>query len=231
MEEQDGELYQEEIIEHEEIKDDTPDVIVPGEALHDVHKEYLRGRGLDPEWLIKEYGVTGTTYYPEDYKKAYRIHFPIRHKGKIVSYVGRSYLPDAMNKYNCCEKEDELYFHKHLLFGQDKVTERKGIIVEGPTDQINLYQASGNPNICATYGTSFKDEQLIEMRKLFDEVFIIYDPEPAAQEKAMKIISYMESYGKKATNLKLKLGVDMDPGKLPQPVAKFIVEKYLGKEK
>ena len=213
---------------HEEIQEETPDVEVPGDDLLPVHRDYLKGRGLDPDWLIKEYGVKGTIYYPDDYKKGFRIFFPIRHKNKIVSYVGRSYLDSPMNKYMCCDKLDELYFHKHLLFNQDRVTGRKGIVVEGPTDVLNLVQSSGNFNIVATYGTSYKDEQLQELRRLFDEIFIMYDPEDKAQEKAMKIKSYMESYGKKATIIKLKLGTNMDPGKLPAKTARFLVENYLG---
>lgn len=228
MQEQDGDLYQEEIIEHEEIKEDSPDVEVPGEELQQVHRDYLIGRGLDPDWLIENYGVKGTTYMPEDFKKAYRIYFPIKHKGKSVSYVGRSYLPDSMNKYNCCEKEDELYFHKHLLFNQWRVTSRKGIIVEGPTDVLNLVFASGNFNVVGTYGTSYKEEQLQEIRRLFDEIFIIYDNEPAAQTKAMKMKSYLESYNVKVTNLCLK--GENDPGGLSQEKAKFIVENTIGKE-
>jgi hypothetical protein len=228
MEEQDGELYTEGIIQHEEIKDDTPDVEVPGDTLHEVHRNYLKGRGLDPDWLIKEYGITGTINYPDDYKKGYRVFFPIRHKGKIVSYVGRSYLDSAMNKYMCCDKSDELYFHKNLLFNQDRVTGRKGIAVEGPLDVLNLVQASGNFNIVAFYGTSYKDEQVQQLRKLFDEVFVIFDPEPAAQEKAMNIKSYLESYGVKCTVLCFKKNID--PGALPHKTAKALVEHYLGKE-
>jgi len=228
MEEQDPEMYYAPEIIHDVITEETKDIEVPGEPLLPVHKEYLKGRGLDPEWLIKEYGVTGTAYYPEDFKKAYRIYFPIRHKDKIVSYVGRSYLPDSMNKYNCADKADELHFHKHLLFNQWRVTGRKGIVVEGPTDVLNLVQASGNFNIVATYGTSYTDEQMVQLRLLFDEVFIIYDNETAAQDKAMKIKSYMESYGLKATNLCLKN--DNDPGGLEQEVAKFIVENTIGEE-
>lgn len=227
MEQQDEELYNKPEIINEEITDDFKDIEVPGEDLVQPHRDYLKyERGLDPDWLIKEYGVKGTTYYPDDYKKGYRIFFPIKYKNKIISYVGRSYLKNPVNKYICCDPEDEAYFHKHLLFNQDRVTSRKGILVEGPTDVLKLVYASNNFNIVASYGTSYKPEQLQQLRELFDELIIIYDNEIKAQEKAMNIKNYMESYGKKVTNLCLTKG--NDPGGMDLITAKFLVDSLLG---
>lgn len=203
------------------------DVIVPGEGISEPHRLYLKERGLDPDWLIKEYNIQGTTYMPKGQDAfAYRVWFPIKHKDKIISYLGRSYLPNPMNKYMCCDPKDEILFHKHFLFNQDRVTGRKGILVEGPTDVLNLVQSSGNFNIVATYGTRYTNEQLQQLRRLFDEVTVMYDNETAAQSKALEIVSYLQSYGIIARSVCLKAG--NDPGGLEKSLAKKIVDYYIG---
>lgn len=216
----------------EEIKD----IIIPGEELHPVHKAYLRERGFDPDFLEKEFGVKGITYngeyykgtefYKEDFKLQNRVIIPIYYQGKAISYLGRSYLKDIDNRYMCCIKDIETYHHKHMLYNMDRATEDKVILCEGTLDVMNLVQASGNHNIVASFGTNISDEQLQLLRVNYEHVIILYDGEKKAQEKAIKIKNYMESYGKKATNICLK--GDVDPGDLDQPTAKYLVEALLG---
>jgi hypothetical protein len=205
--------------------DDLVDVELPGEEIQQVHRNYLISRGYDPDWLIKHYGIKGTTYYADDYKLKYRIIFPITYEGKVISYIARSYVPDAMNKYICCDPEVETVFHKHLLFNLDKATGDKVIVVEGALDALKLIQASGNFDIVATYGTSYKPEQLRCLRENYEEVIIMYDAEEAAQAKALEIVTYMQSYGKKARSLVLK-GFN-DPGELDHETAKMVVNHLL----
>lgn len=229
-----------------EYKDEEPEetdegIIIPGETLHPVHINYLESRGFDVDFLVKEFGLKGivgngnyykgTEFAKEDFKLQYRVIIPIYYNGVPISYLGRSYLDSVDNRYMCCIKPLEAFFHKLSLFRVDEATGDTVLLVEGTMDVMKLVQASGNKNIICSYGTQTTPEQLQMLRKRYKHVIILFDAEKLAQEHAEHIQNYLESYGIKCTNLKLKLGEDVDPGKLPLPIAKALVEHYLGKEK
>lgn len=230
MEEQDDdwgyvsyEKSREEFIPEEEVG-----VGVPGGELAEEHTTYLESRGFDVEFLKKHYHIKGTLNYPDDYKKGYRIFFPITYKNVVISFVGRSYLPDARNKYMCCDKGLEILNHKFSLFNVDKAVGDRVIVVEGPLDCIKLVQGSNRFDIVATFGTSTKPEQLQLLRERYKEVIILYDPEGAAQAHAKEIVSYLHSYGVKAKSLNLK--TVEDPGALDLETAKKLVNYLLDME-
>ena len=215
-----------------DIDDDEADIFVPGEPLKEVHKEYLRGRGFNPEWLEKEFGVRGTgylPYIPGEACMAHMIVIPIHYQNRIISYLGRSIQKDPMFRYICCHETQELRFHKRLFFNLDKATSKKVILVEGTFDAMKLIQASGNFNIIASYGTAIKPEQLLLLRERYDEVIVLFDPEEKAQGHADEIVDYMSQFGKQAVSITLQGEEDNDPGKLDLPTAKFLVEALLGK--
>ena len=207
--------------------DEIEDIIVPGEELHQVHRNYLISRGYDPDWLIEHYHIKGTLKWDADYKLSYRVIFPITYEGKTISYIGRSYVDNPF-KYCCADPEKESYFHKNLLFNLDKATKKRVILVEGALDALKLIQSSGNFSIIASYGTSVKPNQYKILRTYYDEVVVLFDPEDAAQNTADKIVNYLRSFNKKAVSLKLKTGDD--PGALSKEDAKFLVNHVLSEE-
>ena len=217
-----------------DISDEEADIFIPGGPLQEVHKEYLRGRGFDPDYLEREFSLRGTGYVP--YKKgeagmSHMIVIPIHYQNRIISYLGRSIQPNPMFRYICCHEEQELRFHKRLFFNLDKATGNKVILVEGTFDAMKLIQASGNFNIIASYGTAIKPEQLLVLRERYDEVIVLFDPEEKAQGHADSITQYLEQFGKKAVSITLQGEEDNDPGKLDLVTAKFLVEALLGKIK
>jgi DNA primase len=129
----------------------------------------------------------------------------------------------------CALPAVESFFHKFSFYNIDKAIEKRVLLVEGVFDLFKLVQASKNFNVIASFGTSVRDEQLQLLRKRYKEVIILFDPEEKAQSHAMKIKSYLESYGVKCTNIKLK--GNGDPGDLDLKTAKFLVDTLLGKEK
>ncbi len=213
-----------------DIEDHEEELFMEGDALEQIHIDYLSGvRGFDSDWLQKEFGIRGTTFMPYEQGKlnlGYRIMIPIYYQGKLISYQGRSVQEDARNRYLCCPPEEELRFHKALLYNIDRATSKKVILVEGVFDALKLIQASGNYNIVASYGTAIEPQQLQVLRERYDEVFILYDPEEKAQQHAEEIKAYMEQFGKKAHSISLK--GDADPGDLSLEVGKFVVETLLG---
>ena len=204
--------------------DELQDIEIPGDPLHQVHKNYLISRGFDPDWLVEHYNIKGTLKHNKDFKLSYRVIFPITYEDKYISYIGRSYV-ETMNKYICCEPENESAFHKNLLFNMDKAHNKRVIVVEGALDALKLIQSSGNFNIVATYGTSIKPNQLRLLRTYYQEVIVLFDPEEGAQAVSDKIVTYLQSFGVKAVGLKLKTGDD--PGALSKEDAKYLVNYLL----
>ena len=220
-------VAKEEVVEDIDL-DEFESITVPGEPLHQVHKNYLLSRGFDPDWLEKEYGVKGTLKHTEDYKLSYRVFFPIEYENKVISYIGRSYLPDTQYKYCCATEEEEIYFHKNMLFNIDRCSGFRVILVEGALDALKLIQSSGRNEVVASFGTSISPRQLQLLKNSFEEVVVLYDGEDAAQNTADKIVNYLRSFNKKAVSLKLKTGDD--PGALSKEDAKFLVNHVLSEE-
>lgn len=226
----------ERIEEKRSLEKPKKDIMIPGSDLHPVHKNYLRERGFDPDFLEKEFHLKGITfnggYYKgtdfefEDVKLQSRIIIPIYLDGKPISYLGRTYIKDVKNRYMCCIPELESYFHKYSFFNIDRAAGDRVILVEGTFDVMKLVQGSRNFNIIASYGTQITEEQLQVLRKKYKEVIIMYDGESKAQMKALYIKNYLESYGVGCRNLCLKGG--KDPGELSDDEAKRIVKAVLG---
>ena len=212
----------------EKIKELTYDSVpIPGESLLPVHKRYLKERGLDPEWLEREYKVKGTLK-EKDFKLDYKIIFPLTFNDVTISYLGRSYLPDVKMRYCCADPDKESYHHKYSLFNIDKATGDSVILVEGVFDALKLIYASGNYNIVASYGINVKPEQVQLLRKRFKRVFIMFDAEDNAQRRAKDIFTVLTSFGIYCKMYSLK-GFN-DAGELDIPTAKLIVNGLLGGE-
>lgn len=213
-------------ITKDEILPEDQGIDIPGEELHQVHRQYLEGRGYDVDFLIEHYKIKGTLRWADAYELSYRIIFPLTFEGVPISYLARSYSDDATNKYLCCKPDKELIFHKNKLFNVDKATGDTVIVCEGALDALKLIQASKNFNVIATYGTMVKPKQLQLLRERYNKVFVLFDNEGPAQEVAESIVTYMQSYGKEAVNIKLK--EYNDPGELDNEIAKKLVDHLLG---
>lgn len=202
---------------------------VPGEPLTEIHKQYLKSRGFDPDWLEKEYGVKGTVKNYSDFSLSYRIVFPITYNNIPISFIARTYLAsETKRRYRAAYPEEELISHKSKIFNCDKATGDRILLVEGLIDALKLIYASKRFNIGATYGTAYTPEQLLFLREHYKEVIVMYDPEPLAQKHAQEIVSYLKSYGVRAKSLSLK-GYE-DPGALDLKIANKIVNYLLDME-
>lgn len=175
--------------------------IPPGDYNYkSVHYNYLKNRGFDSEYILHKYDMRVTSAF-HDY--AHRIIIPVVYNKRIVSYQGRSYV-NATPKYLTCRPEDEVIFHKDIFFNLDNATEDAVIIVEGLFDAIRL----GN-NTIASFGTSVSLAQIQLISNRYKKVFMLFDGEPTAQEKALKVAEILSGTGVVVENLKLNVG---DPG-------------------
>lgn len=153
-------------------------VIVPGGKLEWYHKKYLAGRRYDPDIVERDFSIQGTEPLSSE---GPRVYFPIVYNKEVISYQGRSIRKETKYKYLVASPDYEKRFHKSMLYNIDNCTDDTVVMVEGIFDVMRL----GKYGVCASFGTSFMPEQLL-LLKPFKRIFMLYDSEGPAQEKARK---------------------------------------------
>jgi len=191
-------------------------VSVPGSELQWYHKTYLQNRRYDPELLMQKYKVAGTEPL-SDYGA--RVYFPIIYKGEVVSYQGRSINPYDTYRYMTASPQEEKMFHKHLLYNYDFCKEDFIVLVEGVFDALRLGDSA-----CATFGTQFMAEQLL-LVKPFKRVFMLYDNEFTAQEKAKKAANMVGGLIDGEVMV-VNLGGSKDPDDLSDDDARCLMSEF-----
>lgn len=182
-----------------------------------LHREYLRKRNFDSIKLEKEFNLMGTGLIG-DYK--FRIIAPIRYRGKLVSYQGRDITDKQKLRYKACSKEDEVIHHKEILYNLDNAKKDKVIVVEGITDVWRI----GNDCV-ATFGTSFTCSQVLLLGTKFDSVFILFDKEEEAQNKAENLAIALDGLAVKTEICSLDIE---DPAKLTDREVILLKKDLLG---
>ena len=184
-------------------------------------RNYLRKRNFDPDSLIRTWDLKATTPFSKldgiDYR--FRILAPIYWNGKVVSFQARDYTGKQELKYKACPEERETIHHKHILYGHPTLWEkRRGILVEGIFDVWRLRLSA-----CATLGTGYTSDQVRVMTKTFDELFILFDPEPIAQKRAHELQEELAFWGVK-THV-IDPGLTTDPGDMSDDDATHILKE------
>lgn len=194
----------------------------PSMRLNTVGKNYLAGRGFDPDkleevWKLRQ---TGPVSFLDKIPYQNRIIIPIYWNGELASFQTRDITGQAERKYLACPMKRERVHHKNILYGKQKKWRQFPalIVVEGVFDVWRL-----GPCAAATFGTSFKMEQVLELAKAHDRFFIIYDNEHQAQEQAHKLAVKLKALGKKVTIET----VPSDPGDMKQDDADHLIKLLL----
>lgn len=168
-----------------------------------VQHNYLRTRGYNHVLLEKTWGLRCTNDLG-DYK--YRIIAPIFLDKKLVSYQGRDYTNKASLKYKACLKDMEVVHHKHTLYGIDLVQRDTVVVVEGIADVWRL-----GPGAVATFGISYKKEQVLLLNQRFKKIFILFDSYPQeAMEQANNLAMELIGLGSNVEVLELDKGDPAD---------------------
>jgi len=189
------------------------------EPLKYIHDDYLIARKFDPERLERTYGLQGTGRHAYvkvddsvvDYR--YRIIAPIRFENKLVSFQGRDVTGTSGLRYKACPQELEVIDHKNILYGYDLVTGDTALVQEGITDNWRF-----GPGSLATFGTGFKAEQIRVLVRRFKRLFVMFDPEPTAQQVADELAWALGVAGREAILVELD-SPGIDPGELEQSEA------------
>lgn len=190
----------------------------------DRHKQYLAGRGFDPERLEREWMLLGTGPAARldniDFK--HRILAPIIWKDEQVSFQCRDVTGKSRLKYLTCPRERELTQHKHILYGKYENWIEIGMIVEGITDVWRL-----GPHAFATFGIEYTHEQVALIAKLFKIVAVIFDPDPQAIKQANKLVSELQFRNVNAW----RIGIGCDPADMKQDDANYLVKQLKTNDK
>ncbi len=119
-----------------------------------------------------------------------RIMFPIFNpSGKPIAFGGRIFESDDSAKY-MNSPETPLYHKSDVFYGlhlsRDAIRKAGfGVLVEGYTDVIQLYQA-GIKNIVAVSGTAFTDRHAQQIRKFTGKIILAYDGDDAGKNAAIR---------------------------------------------
>ena len=129
-------------------------------------------------------------------KWKYRIIIPLIINGKIVSWTGRSILSPAKQKelniprYKNLSIEDSVIDPKSILYNLDNCKKEIGVLTEGAFDVMRM----GDDFFCS-FGTELTQSQIGMIKDRFKKVFIMFDNEKEAQEKARKFGLQISSIG------------------------------------
>lgn len=198
------------------------------QPLTNQHKKYLKGRGYDPDVLEKKWGLqsTGPMSNVKGSSYKHRIFIPYFWNGQMVTFDSRDVTGKAEDKYKACPKQREIIERKHIIYGNQEMWDGTGICVEGPGDVWRLGDFA-----FATSGTSFTQEQVRLISRMFKKVFIVYDSKSStsreleAQKHARQLRSELRMRRVNAEIVQLEKG---DPGELTQKQADKFVKDLLG---
>lgn len=142
-----------------------------------------------------------------------RIIFPILDLNHQVIGFGGRILDDSLPKY-INTPETPLYHKGYSLYGLDSAfrnirQEGLAIIVEGYMDMLALRQ-HGISNVVATLGTAFTSNQIRRLKGYTKEVIVLFDPDDAGREAALKSFPLFLNEGVSAKVLVLPQGEDPD---------------------
>jgi len=142
-----------------------------------------------------------------------RIIFPIFDLNHQIIGFGGRILDDSLPKY-INSPETPIYHKGNCLYGLDSafknIRERGlAIIVEGYMDMLVLRQ-HGISNVVATLGTALTSDQIRRLKGYTKDVVVLFDPDDAGREAALKSFPLFLNEGVSAKVLVLPGGEDPD---------------------
>jgi len=156
--------------------------ILPKEASDQfpkIHIDYLKGRGFDPQKVIKEYKLKATHLFG-DWK--FRIIIPIFLDNKVVQFTSRDVTDKSPVPYLHCPDEEALIDIKSIVYGIEGI-KKDMLVVEGAVDKWKA-----DPGAIATLGIIVTSDQMKHlMFRGVERAFVWFDPESEAQERARKV--------------------------------------------
>lgn len=159
-----------------------------------------------------------------------RVLFPIHSfSGRVLGFGGRILNSnDKATKY-LNSPESSIYHKSHILYGiyhakQAIIREDTCFLVEGYTDVISLHQ-NGIENVVASSGTALTKEQIRLIKRLTNNITILYDGDTAGIKASFRGIDLILEQD---MNVKVLLFPDgEDPDSFARKNAQSELKKYL----
>jgi DNA primase len=173
--------------------------------------EILRQSGLFSSKEQQD-GTHGPLY--DRFRK--RVMFPIcNESGRVIAFTARTLESgDKAGPKYINSPETPLYSKGQVLFNLDKAKlsirqAEFALLVEGQMDCISVF-LRGFPNVIATSGTAFTEQQVGLLRRHTSQVAVNFDPDAAGANAAEKSISLLTEEGFAIKIVTLEDGLDPD---------------------
>lgn len=157
---------------------------LPNDGFTKNERKYLESRDFDVDFLHEKYGVVGGGITG---RWKFRIIIPIYYNNQLVSWTARSILSKEQLKeydiprYKNLSIEESVINPKDIFFNLDNCKKDVVVLTEGSFDVMRF----GDDWMCSL-GTQLTQNQLKLLYERFSKVYIMFDNEVEAQEKARK---------------------------------------------
>lgn len=166
---------------------------LPSDTFTSKERKYLKSRDFDPDFLHEKYGVVGGGITG---RWKFRIIIPIYYNNQLVSWTARSIFSKnelkemEIPRYKNLSIEESVINPKDIFFNLDNSRGDTVVLMEGTFDVMRF----GDSFICSL-GTQLTQKQIELLSKRFNKVYIMFDNEKEAQEKARKFGMQIASMG------------------------------------
>lgn len=193
--------------------------------------EYALEKGYEKEILEK----SGISIFPENSPNGIdrfreRVIFPIHSfSGRVLGFGARILKSNVKTAKYLNSPETEIYHKSNVLYGlnQSKQAisrENLCLLVEGYMDVISLHQ-SGIENVVASSGTALTTEQIKLIKRLTENVTILFDGDAAGIKASFRSIDMLLSEG---MNIRVVLFPDGDdPDSFARKNPRDFVEDFI----
>ncbi len=187
-------------------------------------KEILEKSGLS---IFPENSPTGIDRFRD------RVVFPIHSfSGRVLGFGARILKNNVKTAKYLNSPETEIYHKSNVLYGLNQGKQsisRKNLclLVEGYMDVVSLHQ-SGIENVVASSGTSLTTEQIKLIKRLTENVTILFDGDKAGIKASFRSIDMLLTEG---MNIRVLLFPDGDdPDSFARKHPQEYVENFIDKE-
>ena len=200
----------------------------------DAFTKYALEKGYEKEILEK----SGISIFPENTPTGVdrfreRVIFPIHSfSGRVLGFRARILKSNVKTAKYLNSPETEIYHKSNVLYGlnQSKQAiskENLCLLVEGYMDVISLHQ-SGIENVVASSGTALTTEQIKLIKRLTENVTILFDGDKAGIKASFRSIDMLLS---ESMNIRVLLFPDGDdPDSFARKHPQEYVENFIQKE-
>ncbi|MCJ8153311.1 DNA primase [Chryseobacterium sp. SSA4.19] len=195
---------------------------------------YALEKGYNKEILEK----SGLSIFPENTPSGIdrfreRVMFPIHSfSGRVLGFGARILKNNVKTAKYLNSPETEIYHKSNVLYGLNQSKQaisRKNVclLVEGYMDVISLHM-SGIENVVASSGTSLTTEQIKLIKRLTENVTILFDGDNAGIKASFRSIDMLLTEG---MNIRVLLFPDGDdPDSFARKHPQEYVEKFIEEE-